>query len=136
MYVTYYFSLDAFRIVSSHSVCNNFTIIYIYMVFFVFILFRVHWASWILVYVINQFVGIFCSYFFRYFLCLILSILHCWDSKYIFIGYFDIVPQVPEALFNFSFNLFSVFFRLDKFYWSFYMVQTHFSVSFSLLSYP
>lgn len=64
------FSLDAFRIISLFLVFTSLTMISTGMIFFVFILLRVHWASWLLVYVFNHLRGIFSSYFFRYFFLL------------------------------------------------------------------
>lgn len=57
-------------------------------------------------------------------ICLMFSLLPFRDSRYIFVSYFDIVQRVREALLNFLFNLFFLFFRLNNFCWSSLMFQT------------
>lgn len=45
-------------------------------------------------------------YLCKYVVCSILSLVFCWDSNYMYVRSFDLVPHTLEALFFFNFSLF------------------------------
>lgn len=76
----------------------------------------------------------FFSHFFKYFSCVCLCFLSFWCSNNMNVKPFDSVLPVLRICSFFPFNLFfSLFFRLDNFYWATSkFIETHFSVCYTI----
>lgn len=121
------FSLPAFMIFSLYLFSSSLTLIFLSVVFFVFILFGIHWASWIYTLCFSKYWGNFSHYFFKYFSTLFsLLWLHIFR-------YFDIVSQVTMALLFSPLSVLSLFFRKDNFCWLFLRVHWPFLLLISKL---
>lgn len=121
IFVCVVFPLDAFNIFCS------LIMICLCMVVFAFVAFEVCSASWICISSnLRSFIfkSIFCTNF----------LLSFWDFSGTNVTLFDVFSQAPNILFLFPPNLFSLFFRLDNFYWS--ILKFTMSSSFCSWDYP
>lgn len=105
----HHFSLDDFEIFLS-LVFSGLIMIYLGVACFVFIWFKVHWASWICKFPT-------CTKFVKFsdnFFSLIFLFLSFWWREYLIFCY---CPTNPWGLLPFINLFFSMMFRLDHFYW-------------------
>lgn len=81
------------------------------------------------IYVFHQIVWICGDYFSNNFFCTDHFPLSFWDPSDTHVRPSDVIPHVPEVLFNFSFAVFFLFFIPDRFYCSVFMLTDSFPLS-------